>query len=83
MSLKDLNKKDLKILIDSYISHKKEFRYGCTIEDFFEQFCNICENCGNLVCILDSCEKCDSYKKEIDEDFELFDIYKEHYVYHN
>ena len=80
MKFSDLNEKDLRYVIESYIKHKREFIGLCTLEDFLEQYCHRCDTCGRVICILDMCEECDN-SYEFDKDFEYFDREKEHYVY--
>lgn len=78
--LSDLNKREINMLIDFYFEHKKEFKDLCLFEDFVEQFCNRCDKCNDIICVLDCCKECD-VKSEIDRDFECFDRNKEFYVY--
>lgn len=82
MQISNLTKSEINTIIDLYIYHKKDFidSKRLTIEDFIEQFCHKCDNCGKIICILDMCEECGT-KREIDKDLELFDREKEHYVY--
>lgn len=77
--MKNLHGKELDRVIELYINHRKEFIDICTLEAFYEQFCHKCDKCGKIICILDMCEECDVNK--YDNDFQEFELNKEHYVY--
>lgn len=81
MQIKDLDKKDMIRVIELYFEHKKDFYESelLTIEDFVEQFCYRCDNCGNIICNLDDVCECE---EEINETgFEKFDLYKDTCLY--
>ena len=82
MEIKELHKQDLDFVIESYIKHRHEFIDLCTLEDFAEQYCHRCDNCGHIICLIDYeiCPECRN-REDIDRDFEIFDREKEHYVY--
>ncbi len=80
MQMKELNKRDMNILIELYIDFKKDFVDMITIEEFMQQYCRRCDNCNDIICILKGCDECKS-TKEFDYELEYFDRNKEHYVY--
>lgn len=77
--MKNLHGRELDRVIELYIKHRNEFIDICTLEMFYEQFCHKCGKCGKIICILDMCEECDV--TEYDNDFQEFELNKEHYVY--
>lgn len=79
MQIKDLDNKEVRRLIDLYFEHKNEFLGLLTIEDFTEQFCRKCDNCGRVICILDDCKECDEEEQE--NEFWEFELNKERILY--
>ena len=79
MQIKDLSGSEVRRLIELYFKHNKEFLDLLTIEDFTEQFCRKCDNCGRVICVLDDCEECDEEGEE--NEFQEFELNKEYYVY--
>jgi|GEM_PF-5411933 len=77
--MNDLNNKELDRVIELYIKHRKDFKGICTIENFYEQFCHICDTCGRIVCVLELCEECDV--KEEKNEFQEFELNKEKILY--
>ena len=75
----NLCKKDLDRVIELYIKHRKDFNGICTIEDFYEQFCHRCDTCNQIICVLDLCEECDV--EQNNNEFQEFELNKEHYLY--
>lgn len=80
MQIKDLSGSEVRILIELYFKHNKEFLDLLTIEDFTEQFCRKCDNCGRIICILDDCEECDG-EEEQENEFQEFELNKEKILY--
>lgn len=80
MQIKDLSGSEVRRLIELYFKHNKEFLDLLTIEDFTEQFCRKCDNCGRVICILDDCEECDEEIEE-DNEFREFEEHKERILY--
>lgn len=79
MQIKDLSGSEVRRLIELYFKHNKEFLDLLTIEDFTEQFCRKCDNCGRVICLLDNCEECDEEKGE--NEFWEFELNKERILY--
>lgn len=79
MQIKKLSNKEWDTIIELYIENRKEFDDIITIEEFAQQYCHRCDDCGNIICILKGCGECKD--EEIDKDWEYFDSNKEHYVY--
>lgn len=79
MVIKDLDKKDINRVIELYFEYKNEFSELIAIEDFLDQFCHRCDDCGVIICNLgDGCE-CEEKMEETG--FEKFDLYKDTCLY--
>ncbi len=80
MQMKDLSDREVYRLIELYFKHNTEFLDMLTIEDFTEQYCRKCDNCGRVICILDMCDECDEEKEENNE-FRDFEENKDYYLH--
>ena len=59
MGIKEIKDNELQRAIDLYITHRNSFKGLLSFEDFTEQYLHRCDTCGNIICILYMCSKCD------------------------